>query len=63
MGGWRHTICEACWRRLNPDRVSVKLRPEHRERERCCVCGEEHESGIYFRADPVEMLCGGECDA
>lgn len=54
---WTHAICDPCWNKREPSRVASRVTtfPD----ERCCVCGEPTNSGIYFRADPAELKCEG----
>lgn len=47
---WTQPICDECWEKESPDREPARFRDA--KREICCLCGEEHESGIYVRKDP-----------
>lgn len=58
MSRWNHVICEDCWDDENPDRpasrvVSLKINA-------CCFCETETRAGIFFRADPAGVQCGGD---
>ena len=56
---WTQPICETCWKRppihdtggpeIEPARL---LSPE---KEKCAFCGDETESGIYVRRDPLTV--------
>jgi hypothetical protein len=59
MSKWNHAICDACWDRQYPDRPAVRIRDGYRDTDLCCVCSEETDSGIYFRADPAALDCEG----
>lgn len=50
--GWTQPLCDKCFVIRVPDRKPFKMKPEFAELERCCDCGEETTSGIYFRIDP-----------
>jgi len=53
-----HAICAPCWNALNPDRPARStfiLGPP----EVCCWCGRDTTHGIYLRADPEFLRCGG----
>lgn len=57
MSTWTHSLCEPCWRKgerghEEPQRYAVVT-------AMCCVCGEWHRSGIWFRADPAKVACKG----
>lgn len=58
MSRWTHPICDRCWSLVSDGR------PPHRllkpEAETCCWCREATQSGIYRRADPVNLACGGD---
>lgn len=54
-----HSLCPACWNTQNPDRPLDPERDGRGQPERCCRCGHAHLSGIYVRAEPSEMRCGG----
>ncbi len=54
---WTHAICEMCWIKRAGSRAAHRL--ERPELERCCGCGFATMSGIYQRADPESMWCGG----
>lgn len=59
---WTHALCGACWTELNPDspyREPVRMQTEERETEKCCRCGFDTRSGIYYRADPKTLRCEG----
>lgn len=60
LSPWNHAICPSCYRRREPYRDPIRLRPEFVVREVCCFCGEFTEDGIYYRADPVLALCRGK---
>ena len=55
MSQWTHPICDDCWDELNPDRPAARTRPDYAERDRCCWCGGDTESGIYLREDPATL--------
>lgn len=57
MSKWNHLLCEACWNDRNPGRKAVIVPSS--SIDRCCVCGQPTGSGIYVRANPVEMACDG----
>jgi hypothetical protein len=57
MSKWTHSICDACWTKRNPERAAVRLKEP--TVEKCCWCGEVHESGIYVRDFPEEVPCEG----
>lgn len=58
---WRHSLCDACYQRLMPGRIPVRL---VREVDICCGCGERHASGIVMRASPFMpgLVCRGQHD-
>jgi hypothetical protein len=56
---WTHSLCEACYRVLEPGREPVRLVESIRERAVCCRCQKSHHSGIYYRGDPQRFTCGG----
>jgi hypothetical protein len=58
MSRWTHPICPDCWAALEPGRTPHAL--IDRTVETCCRCGEPTGAGIYYRADPAALLCGGE---
>lgn len=58
---WTHALCEGCWRvwamatgRTGPPVRVVDVGPDV-----CCACDCSTSSGIYVRADPAVMGCGG----
>ena len=55
MTNWTHSICDECWDRLNPERLSP--RSGMGAEETCCWCGDITVSGIYLRSDPAELDC------
>lgn len=57
MSRFNHSLCDRCWTELEPDRQAVKIREP--STETCCQCGDEHKSGIYYRANPDLMPCKG----
>ncbi len=57
---WNHSICDECWKLIEPDRDPVRF--IEAETEKCCLCGKEHKSGIYRRGDPKFMPCKGVHD-
>ena len=58
---WTHAICDACWRRRNPDRHPVRA-VLGAEELRCCFCGDWTETGIFVRHAPEELRCRGHHD-
>jgi len=59
MSKWTHSICAVCWAEKNPQRVPVRATSSFVITDTCCVCGMKHESGIYFRQDPMTLRCKG----
>ena len=59
MSKWTHSLCEACYRVLEPGREPVPPVESIRARAVCCRCQKSHESGIYYRGDPALFTCGG----
>ena len=58
MSNWTHNICDDCWDKLNPDRLSSRVNEGYTEH--CCWCGKFTNSGIYLRHDPLDVpMCGG----
>ena len=57
---WTHAICVDCYRRHEPGRQPMRMRPEYVRSEVCCFCGELTGDGIYYRADPMTAICKGE---
>jgi hypothetical protein len=55
MRSWMHRICEACWRKREPEREPIRVR-EHPP-EPCCFCGANTTAGIYVREAPWRTLC------
>lgn len=49
-----HALCNSCWKILEPYRVPIRVSKEYREAEKCCQCGAETLSGIYY-AKPVAL--------
>lgn len=60
MSNWTHPICLRCWYALHPARKPVRI--SGLQLENCCRCGTLTAHGIYFRADPAELHCGGVHD-
>jgi hypothetical protein len=60
MSRWTHAMCRPCWDAERPGVTPIALRPEMRQSERCCFCGNRTRSGIYYRADPNVVQCRGE---
>jgi hypothetical protein len=59
---WTHSICEQCWVGKNPGREPHRVVRESRfnaDKELCCYCGREHQSGIFVREDPSSVACAG----
>ena len=52
---WTQPICDLCWAREEPGREPTRLLPHAREIEKCCICGRDTLSGIYFRRDPATV--------
>ena len=48
---WTQPCCDACWSRINGDRIPHRVidRPE----EVCVHCNQYTTSGIYIRIDPA----------
>ncbi len=59
MSRWTHSICEDCWNEREP-LEPVRLKPEIRQAESCCYCGQTHTSGIYIRDNWAFTRCRGE---
>jgi hypothetical protein len=59
MSKWNHSICETCWKKQNPDREPIVIKPQFRDEETCCSCSLRHFSGIYVRSNPADMPCNG----
>lgn len=57
---WTHSICISCWNEKNPDRPAVAM--VNVEKETCCFCLKETQSGIYIRQDPRELSCTHKSD-
>lgn len=51
---WTHSVCWKCWNLQNPDRPAHTVSSTV---ERCCFCGQIHNSGIYVRKDPATIAC------
>lgn len=47
---WNHQFCDACYKIFESGREPRRVLTA--ERKRCCNCGEENTSGIYYRAHP-----------
>ena len=60
MSEWTHPVCDRCYALIAPGQIPHRFREEFLERERCCECGEDTLSGIYFRANPADMSNHGE---
>lgn len=45
---WNQAICDTCFGKREPGREPVRITPP--EREVCCDCGADTDSGIYIRA-------------
>lgn len=60
MSKFTHSICEDCWNKKNPDRPVVKIQVGVFSGERCCYCGNIHNSGIFVRDNPSNCLCKGD---
>ena len=52
---WTQAACAECYNRERPGKVPTRMKPEYRETERCCWCGEDTRSGIYVRVDPATV--------
>ena len=50
---WTHAICETCYYAVRPDGVPVRMVASERRTETCCACGNDSDSGIYVREEPV----------
>jgi predicted RNA-binding Zn-ribbon protein involved in translation (DUF1610 family) len=59
MSKWTHSLCEACYRVLEPGREPVQLAVSICHRVVCCRCQKSHQSGISYRGDPQQFTCGG----
>lgn len=53
MSRWTHSVCDDCYGVLEPGRQPTRL--IEAVLEFCCRCGDLTASGIYYRADPLEM--------
>ena len=49
---WTQAICDGDWDAYYPGMTATRFRPEVREQETCCYCGQPTTSGIYIRVDP-----------
>jgi len=58
MSNWTHSICDNCWAIMHSERPPVRTMVP--EQEKCCVCGQNHRSGIYMRGNPANWLCQGK---
>jgi len=63
MSKWTHSLCETCYRLLEPGWEPVRLVESIRERAVCCRCQKSHQSGISYRGDPQRLSCGGHHEA
>jgi len=59
MSQWTHSICDLCWFAKNAC-MPTRTKEGQQEKELCCFCNMEHSSGIYLRADPIEVGCQGK---
>jgi hypothetical protein len=57
MSRWTHACCALCFVGLYPNRDPVRV--VGIEPETCCFCEAEAVDGIYVRADPATVRCGG----
>jgi hypothetical protein len=57
MSRWTHEICDACWETQHGQREPMRI-VDPREVE-CCFCGTKNKSGIFVRANPLDIHCGG----
>lgn len=48
---WTQPICVPCFAKRNPH-GKQPYRVIEADPERCCDCGQPHQSGIYIRVDP-----------
>lgn len=55
MSQWTHHFCDKCWRERYPNRSATRLRDYTGP---CCGCGGAAH-GIFIRADPSTLKCGG----
>jgi hypothetical protein len=62
MSKWKHSLCDRCWKMINPGREPVRLKPDFVRDRPCCRCGETHRSGIFVRIDPNALPCRGRCE-
>jgi len=53
---WTQPVCDPCYLSAEPERIPVRIHETMRSNERCCFCGDDTRSGIYYRVDPRE--CG-----
>lgn len=60
MSRWTHSLCDECYAVLQPGREPSRI--VQADMEACCRCCAMHQSGIYYRANPEHMACGGKHD-
>jgi hypothetical protein len=55
---WTHTICDPCYRHVEPGRVPHRMIGA--PLEPCCYCGTNTDDGIFYRDDPeTPRYCNG----
>lgn len=60
MSEHTHSMCFTCWEKRFPMRVPHRLIGEAAPNvQQCCYCSKDHVSGIYLKAHPSEVPCGG----
>ena len=47
---WTQPVCDPCYATKEPEREPFRMKEP--ELERCCFCGKQTLSGIYYRVDP-----------
>ncbi len=55
---WTHQICVPCWNEKHPERPVDPEDYEYGKPTKCCYCGKDNTSGIYYREDPKEVHDG-----
>lgn len=61
VGSWTHWVCDECYSVEKPGQEPIRVDEEYRIPMACCLCEEDTTAGIYYRKNPDETLCGGNC--
>ena len=56
---WTHSVCDECYDKISGGEPASPHRLIGAGEDKCCVCGNQHASGIYLRIDPSKTLCKG----